>query len=159
EDLRTFNDQHPAPSDRKTPAQLEADLVHQLQKALDTLAPGENPVAWEAARDLLATALRVRVGVVNPPPAELVQNEVRRLSRNGLTIVHSTVGRKESDTRIPVVRLIPTHASGRLTVITTSHGKERLIGDDGNISPLLKALLGRGQSVVGFDPLMIGESV
>ncbi len=40
DDLRTFDASHPAPADRKTPEQLEAYLIGQLQGQLDALAPG-----------------------------------------------------------------------------------------------------------------------
>ena len=60
---------------------------------------------------------------------------------------------------IPVVRLTPTHASGRLTVIADSRGKAALATAAGQPSALARALLAAGQSVVGFDPLFVGESV
>lgn len=159
EALWAFDASHPAPADAKTPAQLEADLIKTLGQELASLAPGEDSVRWEAARRLLLASLRVRVGLENPAPADLVATEVRRISREGLTIVHSVVGRKGLGESIPVVRLIPARASGRLTVIANPHGKERLTTADGGLSPMAKALIDRGQSVVGFDPLLVGESV
>ena len=39
EDLFTFNAEHPAPPDRKTPEQLEAYLIATLGRMLDDLAP------------------------------------------------------------------------------------------------------------------------
>ncbi len=84
---------------------------------------------------------------------------MRRASRQGVTIVHSVVGRKATGEQVPVVRLIPTEPTGRLTVVATAHGKGRLATADGKPSRLVQALLDRGQSVVGFDPLLIGESL
>ncbi|MFI5460979.1 MAG: alpha/beta hydrolase family protein, partial [Isosphaerales bacterium] len=102
EDLVTFNAQHPAPADRKTPEQLEAHLIASLGRLLDDLAPSSSASRWEASRRLLATSLKVRVGVTNPSPEQLVHHELRRITRTGLTIVHSTVGRRSADEAIPV---------------------------------------------------------
>ncbi|MHC5537369.1 alpha/beta hydrolase family protein, partial [Singulisphaera rosea] len=159
ETLWTYDASHPGPADAKTPAQLESDLIKALGQELASLAPGEDPARWEAARRLLLASLKVRVGLVNPAPADLDATEVRRSSREGLTIIHSKVGRKGLGESIPVVRLIPAKASGRLTVIANPHGKERLTTADGGLSPMVKALIERGQSVVGFDPLFVGESM
>lgn len=159
EDLWTFGEEHPAPSDRRTPEQLEADLVAGLGDALDRLGPGDDAARWQADRAFLATSHRVRVGLVNPPPAELTSRDVRRADRDRLAIVHGLVGREATGEQIPVVRLTPRGATGRLTVVMHPRGKAGLVGADGAPSPLVAALLGRGQSVVGFDPLLVGESV
>ena len=45
EDLWTFDTEHPAPPDRKTPEQLEDDLIDTLGNMLDELAPGLEPGA------------------------------------------------------------------------------------------------------------------
>jgi hypothetical protein len=173
EDLWTFTKENPAPADRKTPRQIEDDLVRMLTRELDELAPAKSAPAWEASRALLKTSQRVRVGLVNPSAAELTHVEVRR-STDGVvttfnggvpakpgrtTVVHSLVGRKSVGEKIPVVRLTPVGASGRLTVIASPHGKAFLVTADGPLHPLVRALLDRGQSVVGFDPLLVGESV
>jgi hypothetical protein len=158
EDLWTFGKDHPAPKDRKTPEQLEADLVKLLGSQIDALAPSRTaPASWDAARRFLATSLRNRVGLVNPPPEAIVQKEVRRLSREGITIVHSQIGRSSGES-IPVVRLIPTRSTGRLTVIADSRGKATLSSPTGQPSELAAVLLAAGQSVVGFDPLFVGEA-
>ena len=158
EDLWSFDEKHPAPKDRKTPEQLELDLVQLKTRQLEALVPSGSTVAWEAARGLLLTSLNVRVGLVNPTPSELSHAEVRRSVRDGLTIVHSVVGRKASGEKIPVVRLTPKHATGRLTVVSNPPGKASLASADGQPIPLVRALLERGQSVVGFDQLLVGES-
>ena len=49
EDLWTFGKEHPAPV-RKTPEQLENDLIASLDHMLGDLAPGSNPARWEASR-------------------------------------------------------------------------------------------------------------
>ena len=103
--------------------------------------------------------MKVRVGIVNPPPEEIVHQEVRRVNREGLTVIHSLVGRRLRARRFPVVRLIPTRASGRLTVLAHSRGKAALATGSGEPSELVRALLALGQSVVGFDPLFVGESL
>jgi dienelactone hydrolase len=158
EDLATFDEEHPAPSWRKTPEQLEADLVAMLGRQLDRLAPGMDSADWQAARPFLATAHATRVGVEVPPPASLKSADVRHADRGRLTIVHSTVGGPAGE-QIPVVRLTPPNATGRLTVVMHPRGKAGLADAGGEPIPLVRALLERGQSVVGFDPLFVGESV
>jgi X-Pro dipeptidyl-peptidase (S15 family) len=159
EDLWAFNDKNPPPAGTKTPNQLEDELINMLGRQIDKLAPGNDAVAWSAARDFLMTSLRTRVGLTNPPPSSLRSREIRRVTRNGATIVHWVVGRDATHEEIPVVQLIPAHPSGRLTVLMNPHGKAKLVDDSGRFAPLVEALLARGQSVVGFDPLFVGESL
>lgn len=132
----------------------------QLGGQIDALAPvRQNPAGWEAARRSLMVSLRHRVGLVNPPPESIVHHEVRRMSREGFTIIHSQIGRKRQGDAIPVVQLIPIHATGRLTVIADSRGKAGLATAAGEPAATVRALLAAGQSVVGFDPLLVGESI
>jgi hypothetical protein len=159
EDLVTFNSTHPAPSDRKTPEQLETYLVASLGQSLDDLAPGANPSRWEAARRLLLTSLRVRVGLTNPAPEQIDIHEVRRISLEDMTIVHSTIGRRLTGEAIPVVQLVPPHLSGRLTILAAQGGKTAVATGSGQRNALAKALLARGHIVVGYDPLFVGESL
>jgi dienelactone hydrolase len=160
EDLWTFGKDHPAPKDRKTPEQLEADLVKLLGSQVDAMAPSPmSPASWDAARRFLATSLKVRVGLANPPPESITHKEVRRLTREGMTIIHSQVGRRSPSESIPVVRLIPTRSTGRLTVIADSRGKAALSNTAGQPCELAATLLAAGQSIVGFDPLFVGESI
>ena len=56
---------HPAPI-RKTPEQLEDDLIDMLERMLNDLAPGSNAARWEAARRLLSTSLKIRTGIETP---------------------------------------------------------------------------------------------
>ena len=118
-----------------------------------------SPARWEASRRLLLTGLKNRVGVTQPAPADLIHHEVRRVNREGLTIVHSRVGRRHAGDAIAVVRLLPAHPSGRLTIIANPRGKAALATASGEPAPLVKALLSLGQGVVGFDPLFVGESI
>ena len=160
DDLFTFGKANPAPAGRKTPEQLEADLIATLARSLDELMPPSSGGArWEAARRLLLTSLKVRVGLVNPTPEDLTTREVRRINREGFTIVHSVVGRHSAGDEIPVVRLVPAHPNGRLTIMASSRGKAALTTLGGEVAPLAKALLAFGESVVGFDPLFVGESL
>jgi hypothetical protein len=157
-DLYAFNADHPYPADAKTPAQLETELIGVVGRQLDKLAPGNHAASWEASRNLLGAALRVRVGLEVPVPRETSAKESRRATRDGLTIVHSVVGRKGEGDLIPVVRLTPEHPNGRLAVLFTPRGKADLTTPEGAPTPIVRALLDRGQSVVGFDPLLVGES-
>ena len=160
EDLFVFTQKTPAPANLKTAAALENDLIRDRSWELDALAPGKSAAAWEAARSLLLTCLKVRVGLENPLPEALAQVDVRRAARAGVSIAHSRISRKGSGDEIPVVRLVPTSPAptGRVTVIASSRGKAGLVDESGHLKPLAKALLGRGHTVVGFDPLFVGES-
>jgi dienelactone hydrolase len=158
--LSTFDAQHPAPAGRKSPEQLESYLISELGRMIDELAPSAARSAqWDAARTLLQTSLNIRVGAVNPPPEQIVHHEVRRVQREGLTVIHSFLSRRQSGEAIPVVRLIPREASGRLTVVAHSRGQAALAVGSGEPSKLVQALLALGQNVVGFDPLFVGESL
>jgi hypothetical protein len=159
EDLVAYDKDHPAPSDRKTPEQLETELVAMMVRTLAKLAPTTVSSWWEAERDLLRKALEVRVGLVEPAPLDLATTDVRKMTRDGVTIAHSVVTWVPAGHRVPVVRLTPRSPSGRATVLFSSRGKVGLLGGDGKPSMLVKALLDRGQSVVGFDPLFAGEAL
>ena len=159
EALWTFDKDHPAPSDLKTPAQLETELVGMMGRTLEKLAPTDVASWWEADGALLRKALEVRVGLTEPAPLDLATVEVRKASRDGIAIVHSTVTRITRGDRVPVVRLTPKAPSGKATVVFSGRGKAGLVGADGKPTDLVKALLDRGQSVIGFDPLFVGESL
>jgi X-Pro dipeptidyl-peptidase (S15 family) len=160
EDLWAYTAKSPAPVGLKTPAQLENDLVHTLSAQLAALAPkASEPSAWQAARAYLKTSHRVRVGLVNPPPAALDATEVRRTSHNGMSVIHLRVGRKGFGEGIPVARLIPKNADGRLTVVASPNGKAGIGNPADPTKLLVQALVDRGQSVVVFDALFVGESV
>lgn len=158
EDLYTFNEANPAP-ERKTPEQLEDALIQTLTEQLDALAPTHGPANWQAARRFLLTALQIRVGLETPSPEEINHREIRRVSREGLSIVHSQVEGRANGEAVPVVRLIPSKANGRLTILADDRGKLALVGPSGEPTELVQALLNRGQTVVGFDPLFVGESI
>ncbi|WP_435010993.1 alpha/beta hydrolase family protein [Tundrisphaera lichenicola] len=159
EDLYAFTTENPYPSDARTADQLENDLIHVLAHQVDGYAPGTDSASWEASRLKLSTALKVRVGIESPTPRESMSKEIRKVERDGLSIAHHVVGRKKTGERIPVVRIKPGHPSGRLTILFTARGKANLTTPEGQPSPIAKALLDRGQSVVGFDPLFVGESL
>ncbi len=132
EDLFTFSKASPAPAGRKTPEQLESYLIETMGRSLDELMPDSaGATRWEAARRMLMTSLKVRVGLVNPTPEELTSREVRRLNRDAITIVHSVVGRRSAGDQIPVVRLMPAHPNGRLTILASTRGKAVLATADG----------------------------
>ena len=158
-DLYAFDADHPYPLDAKTPEQLETELIGSLGRQLDKLAPGPVADTWEAGRDRLLTALKVRVGLEMPAPRETLAREVRRNVREGLSSYHFVVGRRIKGESIPVVRLMPANSNGRLTVMFTARGKADLITAEGIPTPIARALLDKGHSIVGFDPLLIGESL
>jgi dienelactone hydrolase len=156
-DLYAFNDANPAPENRKAAAQIENDLIELRQLQIAELAPSEDGARWQAARQYLSAALRVRVGVVTPPPLDIEAAQLRRVERSDFAITHFEVGRKSTGEHVTVVRLTPTRPTDQLTVLFSPHGKAALVDADGKPVPLVKALLDRGQSVVGIDPLLVGE--
>ena len=117
EDLWTFGPGHPAPTDRKTPEQLENDLIGNLGHMLDELAPGTNPARWEASRRLLQTSLKIRTGIDRPAYDSILEQEVRTISRDDST--HRAFDRRtqgarrrdpRSEDRSPPVQEPPDHS-------------------------------------------------
>jgi hypothetical protein len=159
EDLWTFNKEHPAPSDRKTPEQLEAYLIAALDKMLDDLAPSSSPARWQASRDFLLTSLKIRTGIETPAHESIVEQEVRSITHENGSIVHSTVSRKTKGDAIPVVTLMPRQFKNRVTILAHPRGKAALAGGSGQPSELARSFLARGHAVVAFDPLFVGESL
>jgi dienelactone hydrolase len=159
EDLWTFNDANPRPADAKTPAEMEAFLIDLKTHQLDALKPGDDPALWQASALLLREALRVRIGIKNPAPGELVETKVRDGMIGAFTVQHLFVGRQAREEQIPVTVLQPVKPGGATTIVMTPHGKAGLFRPKGGPSKLARALLERGQTVVGFDPLLVGESV
>ena len=159
EDLIAFGKDHPAPTDLRTPEALEDDLIALRRRQMDDLAPRENAISWEAARAVLATAHRVRVGVEMTPAKDVTARSVLPLTRNGRSISHWVIGRGDSGEAIPAVRVVPAKASGRVAVVFGERGQAGLIARDGSINGLDQALLDRGVSVIEFDPLLVGESL
>jgi len=159
ETLLTFDAEHPAPEGLKTPAQLEDDLIAATTLSLDALSPTNDAADWDASRRHLETILKVRVGLEAPAPEALTSQVVRQASREGIAIVHHRVGRSGEGDAVPVVRLTPARPNGRVTVIADDRGKAGLVSASGELSDLARALLERGQSVVGFDPLFVGEAL
>ncbi len=161
-DLYAFGPDHPYPSEAQTATSLEDAAVARVSGQVDRLGPGDDPTLWAATRARLAVAHRVRVPVVNPSPRDTNAKLVRAVDRPGFTIRHFTVGRRDTGSLIPVVLFEPKRsnkARGALTVVSTERGKVDLATANGEPSPLVQALLDRGQSVVGFDPFLVGEAV
>jgi len=159
EALYTFNKSHPAPWDRMDAARLEAYLVDQRERQLNELAPGADSTHWEAAKAGLLKTLSIRVGLKNPTPDELETLNGRTTRIKNLSVEHFWVGRKGTGERIPVVRWAPEAPNGRATIVASSAGKHGLLNESAQgPSRLVRSLLDRGQTVVGFDPLLVGES-
>ena len=158
EDLQAFSKDHPTPSSVKTPRALEDSLIELRRKQIDSLAPGEDATAWEAARSILTEVYRVRVGIEVKQPRAIVAREVRAATRGDAAITHWVVGSEERGERIPVVRIVPAKPSGRVAIFVHDRGKAGLATPSGDPTPLVRALLDRGVGVIGFDPLLVGES-
>ena len=158
DDLLVFNDDHPAPSRWKTPESLENDLVALRDRQIQALAPGDDATNWEAARLVLSQIHETRVGIVNPPPNEVVGRIAGRVQRHGLDATHWVIGREDRGEAIPVVRLAPEKPSGRVAIVFHGRGKAGLISPSGEPAAMTKALLDRGVGVIGFDSIFVGEA-
>jgi hypothetical protein len=157
EDLLAFSKDHPDPG-VKTLSEIEGDLVNLRRRQLDKLAPGDDATAWEASRSVLMDAYRVRVGIEPKTPGDIVAREVRKSTRGDLLVTHWVIGNPDRGEQIPVVRLTPAKPSGRVAIVMHDRGKAGLAMPNGDPMPLIRALLDRGIGVIGFDPLLIGES-
>lgn len=158
EDLRAFSTDHPAPANVKTPKNVEDDLIAQRAKALKGLSPGDDASTWEAARRALATIHRERVGIEPVPVSQLRARRVRAAEKGDVSLAHWIVERADRGEAVPVVRLNPAKPSGRVAVVVHDRGKAGLFTGRGEMIPLVRALLDRGIGVIGFDPLLVGES-
>jgi hypothetical protein len=105
------------------------------------------------------SSLRVRIGIENPPLGEIEQEEVRRVKCDGLVMIHSLVIWKKRGQAIPVVRIIPPNANGRVTVLAHSRGKAAIAQATGKPDTLTQSLLDLGVGVIAFDPLFVGEAL
>lgn len=155
--LLTFSEGHLTSFDLKTLEQFEADLIGVLKLQLAALAPGKSPVAWKDSGNLVADG--PRGASRSDVPLAL------RACGPGGAPIHS----QRSDGRpspcgascdrqaVPVVQWVPPRANGRLTILMNPRGKAALASSTGKPLPLTRTLLGRGH-VVGFDPLLIGET-
>ncbi len=157
-EMLAFDAAHPAPSDLRTPKELEAELIGQVGAEIEAMAPANDPALWAAFRDRLKTATRVRVGLEDRLPTTIRETEVRRESSEGLQIVHFRVGRVGQPGEIPVVLVSKGAPTVRVAVIAEDRGKAALVGPDGRPTPVVRALLDRGIAVIGFDPFLVGES-
>ncbi|WP_165249077.1 alpha/beta hydrolase [Paludisphaera soli] len=157
--LLAFDAEHPAPADLRSPAQLEDDLIRSMEHGLASLSPTNEAADWDASRRYLESIHEVRVGLTVPTSEAITASVVRQVAREGLSIVHHRIGRRGEGDAVPVVRIVPARANGRTTVIADDRGKAGLVSPSGELSELARALLERGQTVVGFDPLFVGESI
>ena len=121
ETLLTFDADHPAPA-RKSPEELEDAQIARIEAQLDALAPTHGAAVWQAARPFLATSLKNRVGLEQPAPESIEERLVRRVDREGLSIAHYQVGRSGRGDAVPVVRITPAGANGRLALIASDRG-------------------------------------
>ncbi len=160
--LFAYSPDHPYPSQAQTASSLEDSWVDRLSGQINAQGPGDDATLWAANRSRLAVAHRVRVPVVNPSPRDTNAKLVRVVERPAFTARHFAVGRRDTGSSIPVVLFEPKRSDksrGALTVVSLERGKVDLATPIGEPSPLVQALLDRGQSVVGFDPFLVGESV
>ena len=156
--LLAFDDEHPRPSDARTPAQLESDLIRQRSEAIGRLAPGDDPVHWGAAREVLDAIRTVRVGIEVPAGQGIEAVAVRRADREGQVIEHWRLTRPEAGDAIPVVRISPRDGGRGSVILSLDDGKAGLIAPDGSFRPIVRELLDHGLAVIGYDPLFVGES-
>lgn len=158
EDLHAFDKENPAPLHTRTPSGLEHDLVALRTSQLDKLAPGTDATLWNAARPSLASAHKIRIALQPRSTADITARQSRSFKRDDLTISHWTVRDDKNGDQVPIVRMTPAKTAGRVAIVFSDRGKAGLVNAKGERIPLVQALLDRGVSVIGFDPLFVGES-
>lgn len=161
DDLRVIRPGSPAPVGLKKPADLEQMLVDEYRRKLDEASPQDAAgFRWEAARRLLDQTLKVRLGLSNPSASDLsVEIVGTHPGPDGTNIHHYVIGRKSVGDRIPVVMLSsPKNSSSRATVVFSDLGQSWMAGRVGDLNPIARALLDRGQWVIAFDPFLVGEA-
>lgn len=158
EDLLAFGTDHPASSSTKTSEGLEEVLIAARREAIESLGTPENEVSWEGGRQVLARIQRVRMGIERPSAFELFRYTTRKETRGDVEVIHEELLEKTRGSRIPLVRLVPAEADGKVAVVFSPLGKAGLTDERGEMSGLVRGLLKRGVEVVGFDALLIGES-
>jgi len=159
EDLWAFNEKHPAPPEVKSPKALEDHLVKLRDAATDfDSAAGSPPALADAALASLATIHRIRTGIAPARPSALTARKTGESMRSGVAITHWTVADESKAEIVPVVRVVPEKPSGRVSVVFHDRGKAGLFEANGEPTKLVRALLDRGVGVIGFDPLLVGES-
>lgn len=154
--LLTIDDAHPVREPRKSPAELEEFLAAQRDEAIQRLRPSTFPTDWEAARALLATVHRVRVGLTGATAGAVGYREVRRADRDGLRVGHGVVDRGDTGESVPVVWVEAAEAR-RVVVLANERGKAGLVGADGGLAATARELVKAGFRVIAFDPLFVGE--
>ena len=160
EDLFTFDAGTPAPPTPRRPRSSKPTWSA-CSAASSTGSPRRpSPRPGRPPATACSTALKVRVGLEPEPPRARPRKEVRKVARDGLTIAHSRRRpRRRPATRSPSSGSTPAHPTGRLTVVFAAAGQGRPgRARRASRSPIVQALLDRGQSVIGFDPLFVGES-
>jgi hypothetical protein len=125
---------------------------------LDKLAPGTDATLWNASRPALASAHKIRVGIEARSTADVTARRARSFDRDGIAISHWTVRDDKHGDQIPVVRMAPAKSAGRVAIVFSDRGKAGLVDAKGERIPLVQGLLDRGIGVIGFDPLLVGES-
>ena len=158
EDLLAFGMDHEAPSSTRSSEGLEEVLINARREAIEALGPVENQAMWEGGRQVLGAIQRVRMGIERPSAFDLFRYATRKETRGEIEVLHEELLQRSRDARIPLVRLVPARASGKVAVLFSPLGKAGLTNERGDISGLVKGLLGRGIEVVGFDALLIGEA-
>ncbi|HWE36349.1 MAG TPA: CocE/NonD family hydrolase [Isosphaeraceae bacterium] len=168
-DLFAYDKDHAVPTDFKTPDRLESDLIATAADSLKRLAPTDDPATWEAASRLLRPSLAVRAGirplsrgdVTDRPVSEAIMAKPELVAIG--SIKHRRVSRVGVGEEIPVVLIegsfgILRGSERNITIFLHPRGKAGLVTANGELAQLPKALVSVGQTVVGLDPMFVGEA-
>jgi hypothetical protein len=162
-ELGVFASGRPRPQGELTARELAGRLVTARLEAVAKLLPGDDVAAWDVNRRELEAIHRVRTGITVPSAADLKSYEIRRTvsEPSGSTAVHLEILQLSTGIRIPVTRVEPKRRGtpGAAVIVVSPGGRGGLVDDSGDWSPLVREILSRGLVVVGFDPLLTGESV
>lgn len=143
----------------KSPKEMEEYLIKMRQDQINRLLFAEHPEQWQAAKQMLRTIHRVRVGASQPAASELITKQVEAdLLTQGIQVIKTRVGRKSIGDAVPVVELYPSRHNGTIVVFVSASGLSGLIGSDGRLQPMVDQILKAGSSVIAFDSLFVGAN-
>ncbi|MGE5612543.1 MAG: alpha/beta hydrolase family protein [Bacillota bacterium] len=142
-DLSVFDAEHPRPSNSVDAATLRRYLIALSHEPMPDLNRAR------ALRHMLATDM--------PARSQAIAHNLGQVTRPGYTMEKLLISRKNSPEQVPALLFEPEHANGTATVVILPEGKAGLLMRDDAPTPLLTALLHKGQAVLAPDVFFTGE--
>ena len=143
----------------KSPEVIEKELIATQKRQLDKWLSPATATEWQAGKEALRSAHRVRAGANLPVAAELKSTRISAdLFGPNIQIIKSHIGRNGRNDAIPVVELRPDRYNGVSVVYFASGGIAGAVGLNGELKPLVSEILKSNASVVVFDPIFVGSN-